>query len=1342
MSSTKNFESTFDYKVIYIFRINDKIHSGCLKIGDATVHTKESLEKLTPNSNILNYSARQRIDSYTSTAGIVYELLHTELAVYKVNNKKSSKYGKVQAFRDYKVHEVLKRSGIKSKYFDTNKKQNEWFITDLSTAKKAIECVKKEKSALNQTEITSDQNPIIFRPEQQEAINKTILQYKTGDRMLWNAKMRFGKTLTSLQVAKEMNFNKTIIITHRPVVSEGWYEDFNKIFYDSPNYEFGSKTKGKGIIELINSKKSFVFFASMQDLRGSDSVGGNFDKNNELFSIDWDFVVVDEAHEGTQTKLGKAVLEEIIKPSKNYKTKVLELSGTPFNLLTNYEEATIYTWDYIMEQQAKEDWTRNRFGDSNPYEELPRLNIYTYHLEEVFKNFIEFEDKAFNFREFFRTWTGDKTKDFKERPKGSKIGDFVYENEIISFLNLITKTSDKNNYPFSTEEYRNFFRHTLWVLPGVKEAKALSNLLKRHPIFKFFTIVNVAGNGDEEIDISDALKAVQDAMTENPDNKYTITLTCGRLTTGVSVPEWTAVLMLSGSYSTAASQYLQTIFRVQTPANINGRMKENCYVFDFAPDRTLRMVCESIQLSPRKPTDPNGEKQLAMFLNFCPVISVDHSGMIEYKVSYLLQELKRAYAERVVRNGFDDVKLYNDELLKLDDLELNEFEQLKKIIGSTKQSNNVNEIEINDEGFTNEEYERVEKIKSKPKKELTEEEKELLEELKKKKDNKAKAISILRGISIRIPLLVYGVDKDIDVDITVDNFADEDLIDDLSWNEFMPNGVNREVFKKFAKYYDKNVFVAASRRIRFISKSADELEPTERVKKIASLFGTFKNPDKETVLTPWRVVNMHMSDCLGGYDFFDESHTNELMEPRYVDRGRVTKNTISNLDANILEINSKTGLYPLYLTYSLYRKHSDLVQIEDLTFDKKLELWDYVVQNQVFVVCKTPMAKSITKRTLIGYRNAKVNTRYFEDLINQLKQTNKLETFKRKMGQGKSYWNRKEKTDNMKFNAIVGNPPYQIMDGGGSGSSSIPIYNYFVQASMFIQPDYVSMIMPSRWFSGGKGLDDFRSMMINNKNIRIMHDYMNSNECFSNVSIEGGVCYFLWDRENEGLCNYTSHLADGNIVNTERYLKQNEKIDILIRDEKQLSILNKVLNVESNFFSQIVYPRNPFGIGSIEEYISDKKSKYKILGRFDNQRKVKYLDDTFKITKNTELIDKYKVFVSKADGAAGQIGNPIPAKILGKPEFGDINQICTETFLAIGPFDSKEQTNNVCEYMKTKFFRFMVGIRKNKNMTQDTYSYAPLLDFSEKWSDFKLYNKYNLTQEDIDYIEYMIKSAE
>ena len=589
------FSNTFEYKLIYIFRINDSFHKGALKIGDATIHTNLDYEELKENCHELNEAAKKRIDSYTSTAGIIYELLHTEIAVYKVNNADSKKYGKIVAFRDYNVHDVLKRTGIKSKYFDTNKKQNEWFITDLETAKKAIKCVKEEKTALDNKDITYERNPIIFRPEQKDAIKKTISQYKVSDRMLWNAKMRFGKTISALQVVKEMKFEKTIIITHRPVVSNGWFEDFEKIFYDEKEYEFGSKTQGKSIDELIRNKSKFVYFASIQDLRGSDIVGGNFDKNDEIFEIDWDFIVVDEAHEGTQTKLGKSVLEELIKSKTNIHPKILELSGTPFNILTDFNEDSIYTWDYIMEQEAKKDWELNHFGDSNPYEELPTMNIFTYHLEKYLTGFMDIEDKAFNFKEFFRTWTGDIKKDLKEKPDESQIGDFVYEKDINSFLNLITKKDDRTSYPFSTEEYRNYFKHTLWVMPGVKEAKAMSKLLKKHSIFSQFEIVNVAGDGDEEVDSRDALKAVKEAMTDNPEETYTITLSCGRLTTGVSVPEWTAVLMLSGSYSTAASQYLQTIFRVQTPANINGKIKENCYVFDFAPDRTLKMIAESVQ---------------------------------------------------------------------------------------------------------------------------------------------------------------------------------------------------------------------------------------------------------------------------------------------------------------------------------------------------------------------------------------------------------------------------------------------------------------------------------------------------------------------------------------------------------------------------------------------------------------------------------------------------------------------------------------------------------------------------------------------------------------------------
>ena len=381
-------------------------------------------------------------------------------------------------------------------------------------------------------------------------------------------------------------------------------------------------------------------------------------------------------------------------------------------------------------------------------------------------------------------------------------------------------------------------------MPGVKEAKALSKLLKEHHVFKHFTIVNVAGEGDEEIDTSDALKAVKDAMTNKPDETYTITISCGRLTTGVSVPEWTAVLMLAGTYSTAASQYLQTIFRVQTPANINGRIKEECYVFDFAPDRTLKMVAESVQLSARAGSrNVSAEITLGQFLNYCPVISISDSNMKEFSVNYMLQELKKAYAERVAKNGFDDPKMYNDELLKLTDLELKEFEKLKAIVGDSKQQKKSGEIDVNDEGFNEEELEKIKKIQEKPKKDRTPEELEKLKELAEKRKNRQSAISILRAISIRMPLLVYGMNIDINEEISIDDFPS--LVDDISWEEFMPKGVTKDIFKQFSKYYDKDIFIAASRRIRVKALTADELTPWKELRKLQNYFHHLKTQIKK-----------------------------------------------------------------------------------------------------------------------------------------------------------------------------------------------------------------------------------------------------------------------------------------------------------------------------------------------------------------------------------------------------------------------------------------------------------------------------------------------------------------
>ena len=349
---------------------------------------------------------------------------------------------------------------------------------------------------------------------------------------------------------------------------------------------------------------------------------------------------------------------------------------------------------------------------------MPKLNIYTYHIGKILKNFID-EEVAFNFREFFRV---------------NQEGRFLHENDVRSFLNLICKEDKDSNYPYATEEYRNNFRHSLWMVPGVKEAKALSNMLQSHPVFGQFEIVNVAGDGDTDEDKAnqEALSKVKKAITDKPHETYSITLSCGRLTTGVSVPAWTAVFMLSGSYNTSASTYMQTIFRVQTPATINGRIKEECFVFDFAPDRTLKVIAEVAKVSSKAGKTSTGDRQMmGEFLNFCPIIAVDGSRMSAYNVEGMLEQLKKIYVERVVRNGFEDNYLYNnDQLMKLTDVELNDFNDLKGIIGSTKAMPKSGDIDINKQGFTDEQYEQTETAakKNKTKKELTEKEKEILKQ--------------------------------------------------------------------------------------------------------------------------------------------------------------------------------------------------------------------------------------------------------------------------------------------------------------------------------------------------------------------------------------------------------------------------------------------------------------------------------------------------------------------------------------------------------------------------------------------------------------------------------------
>jgi hypothetical protein len=600
-------------------------------------------------------------------------------------------------------------------------------------------------------------------------------------------------------------------------------------------------------------------------------------------------------------------------------------------------------------------------------------------------------------------------------------------------------------------------------------------------------------------------------------------------------------------------------------------------------------------------------------------------------------------------------------------------------------------------------------------------------------------------------LLVYGVDIEIDEDVRIDNFTN--LIDDLSWEEFMPSGVDKKTFNKFAKYYDKDIFLASSRRIRYISKSADELEPTKRVKKIAALFSTFKNPDKETVLTPWKTVNKHLGDVLGGYNFFDESKENDIEEPRLIEHGDVTNNTLLNSESQILEINSKSGLYPLYVTYSIYKHRLSLIDEKNTTFKLKNKIWDDVVMKNIFVICKTKMAKSITRRTLVGYRESKVNARYFEDLVNQLKQESKFSTFKRKIHSGKSYWKAEGKGDDMRFNAIVGNPPYQEIISNNKKNSSLSkqLFPTFIMATMRLKPDYSSLITPSRWFKGNaqdKSFIKLREFLMENNHIKKIVNYTDERELFNNVTIAGGINYYLFEKDYSGDIEFVE-VKNGEQKSTLRPLFE-DGLDIVLSDGSNHEIIRKLLAKDFISLTTVTKGRNAFGVtGKVANKVSQSEFKEGFVELRCAYEEIRWIDPK-KITKNYDLVKKWKIFTSKGNGGAGLITDDKVVAVLGKAFVGSDFSACTDSLIPIGNFETKIEAENLQKYMSTKFLRYVVGILKtSQNVSQNVYQFVPLQDFTTDseidWSsdiseiDRQLYAKYQFSDEEISKIENKIK---
>lgn len=1287
---------TAERKFIYVQTVDNAsgqfpAFDGTYKVGEGTVPEDEVEGDWSPNSSFLRKLAPKRIKQYMKTSGLPFMLGWVELA-YRKSDK--------TWFHDYDVHNVLRRSGIKHAELLEG---NEWFDTDLETAKSAIQAVKDGREYINES--VEEKTAVVLRPEQEEAVAKTRQAFKTKNTMLWNAKMRFGKTLTALQLVKEEGFQKVLIMTHRPVVSDSWFEDFKKMMMNQEGYEYGSVTQGSSLESLKKGKKPFVYFASIQLLRHN-----NAQTNLSQFAeVDWDLILIDEAHEGTQTQLSELVMEQLVKD----KTKVLELSGTPFNLLDKFEEDQVYTWDYTMEQTAKLKWSLEKPNEPNPYEKLPKVSMYTFEMKN--KKFLD-ERKSFNFREFFRT---------------DDSGCLVHKQEVRAFLDNITNPDNRTNYPFSTKAYREELRHTLWLLPGVKEANALEDLLKEHPIFgKDYQIVNVvrgsARDSDDGVANEADLEKVRKAITKDPSQTKTITLTVRKLTTGVNIPEWTAVIFLSNTNS--AMNYLQAAFRAQTPfAHEKLGMKKHCYIFDFAPDRALTVMAESAQINSGvgKKNTHQQKKAMSHLLNFLPILGQADNGMKTYDVDRMLTQLKKVYAEKAVRSGFEDDSLYNDKLLTLTEGDAKLFQDLNAIVGKTSKQKTPKTITVNDNGLTDEEYERGEKGKKKKKRDRTPEEQEAIEKIKKAKQQRKTMISILRGVSTKIPLMIYGMNVDIQEDISIEEFVKQ--VDDKSWKEFMPKGFTKEMFQEITQFYDAEVFVEAGRIIRHRAKELDELDFIERAERIAELFGSFKNPDKETVLTPWRVVNMQIAKGIGGLNFYnDDFHAmTEGGRPNlhWVER-EVTKE-IYHPDTKIIDINSKTGLYPLHAAMSLY--YQAMLANEDKRFIDR-QVYQSILMKNIYVIAQTPMAKTITERTLAGYRGYKTNVVYIPGLTDVLKQD--IDKGKEKV---------EEAFGHVKFDVVVGNPPYQN-EGVGVVARDEPIYHRFMDLAYEVA-DRTVLITPARFlFNAGQTSKAWNKKMLKDDHLKVIYFAQKSEEVFPNTDIKGGV-----------VVTYRDAKKIFGAIETFTPIKWLNDLLYLVRRKVKRSFNEYLYGRSSYKLTKLVYEENPELKGRVK--FSEEKSigsnifeklpeifldspltedYIRIYGRQNNERVYKWIKKTY--LEPHDNFNKYKVLLPKSNGS-GVLGEILSAPLVGPPLLGH-----TQTFISFGAFDTEKEAENCLKFIKTDIARAMLGTLKitQDNATKEVWSNVPWFDFNDysiiDWSrsieeiEEQLYDYFNLPE--------------
>jgi len=729
---------------IYAYEDTNPQYSGLLKVGYTTKSAVERVAEQYP----------------TLKPGKPPFILHVEESAMRNDGT---------VFTDREVHRYLRMIGIKNP-------DGEWFKCTVSQVKAAILAVRE--GTLNEENRTFD---FKMRPEQKEAVEKTIAYFKSARKerskkaphFLWNAKMRFGKTFAAYQLAKKMDWRKVLVLTFKPAVQSAWEEDL-KCHIDFQGWQFIS---ANGLsYEEANKKKPFVCFGSFQDYLGRNpSTGGVKTKNEWVHTTNWDCVILDEYHYGAWRENAKDLFEaeddrEIEaaegKGIEDFDEEImpittgayLYLSGTPFRAIASGEfiEDQIFNWTYSDEQRSKQNWK----GGDNPYAALPRMVLLTYQLPDAIREIaMQGEFNEFDLNVFFSATGLGAFAEFTYRDEVQKWLDLIRGSFSETTVDNLKLGAQKPPMPYSDTRLLNVLSHTFWFLPSVASCHAMRNLLgkRQNKFYHDYKVVVAAGNS-AGLGV-EALPPVLEAM-EEPLKTKSITLSCGKLTTGVTVRPWTGILMLRNSSS--PETYFQAAFRVQSPWTVRNPektspnqeqiIKEECYVFDFAPDRALRQIADySCRLNV---DESNPEKKVAEFISFLPVLAYDGSSMKQIDAAGILDMAMSGTTATLLARRWESALLVNVDNETLQRLMSNKaaMEALMSIEGFRSLNQDIETIINKSEAVKKARREANDgELSAKQKRELTEAEKEFKS---KRKQIQEKLIKF----ATRVPVFMYLTD--------------------------------------------------------------------------------------------------------------------------------------------------------------------------------------------------------------------------------------------------------------------------------------------------------------------------------------------------------------------------------------------------------------------------------------------------------------------------------------------------------------------------------------------------------------------------------------------------------